>query len=74
METETLNLLQEISKRLEKIENHLEKIEDRLEKIEASTSNMDEHIGFVETVYQQVQVPFHSLIEFTRGSFPMISN
>ena len=52
-------------KKIEKIENRLDKIEIVLEdinahisKLNSSCQNMDDHIDFVESVYNRFKAPF----------------
>ena len=42
----------------------LDELDERLKKVEQSANNMDSHIGFVKDIYQQIQVPFQSMIEW----------
>lgn len=50
--------LDAVEERLARIERALERIAAQLEKVDASCTNMDEHIGFVEAVYEKVKRPF----------------
>ena len=63
------DILSEINSRLKNIEEKLEKMELLLqglslktEDIEKSTGNMDEHINFVNEVYDGVKAPFHFMM------------
>ena len=47
-------LLNEIINRLDKIEERLKNIEEKQDKITDSTNNMDNHIQFVENVYDNM--------------------
>lgn len=48
---------------LERVSAQLAQLEQRIARLESSADNMDEHIGFVNGVYQRVQLPFHKLME-----------
>ena len=48
--------------KLEKIEQKISKIEETINKIEPNTARMENHINFVETVYDNVKSPFHLLM------------
>lgn len=56
----------------------LSQIDDRLKSIEGSASNMDDHISFINTVYNQFQRPFLGLINLVHTSTaniqPLIGN
>jgi hypothetical protein len=45
-------------------------IQSRLDKIEGSTTNMDEHISFVEGVYMRVKSPFSRLLSLIGRALP----
>lgn len=59
--------MSEIKDILLRIESRLSSIEDRLTLIEKATCKMDSHINFVDSVYEKVQSPFHSLMDMTSG-------
>ena len=50
-----------ILEKLTFIENRIGRIEDRLENITKSTKNMDNHISFVEKIYDSIKLPFLNL-------------
>ena len=52
---------------LHSIESKLEKIEDRLSILEKSSLNMDEHINFVEAIYDIVKRPFKNILNIYRS-------
>jgi len=54
--------LSEVNDRLERIEGLLDTLTKGVEGVQSSAQNMDEHINFVNGVYQQVHRPFHALI------------
>lgn len=55
MEKEILNKLEEINQRLDKLENEIKYIKE-------SSTNMNEHISFIETVYDTIKYPFYFII------------
>ena len=68
---EIKELLVMINNKLSQLERRIENIERRTEKIESSAKNMDEHINFVDNVYDTVKSPFHrvmDLVSFRFGS------
>lgn len=44
--------------RLQNIEKLLSEIDEKLDNLNKSCSNMDEHISFVESVYDTIKRPF----------------
>ena len=60
--TDVIDLLQKISKRLDLIENRLITLEASNRNIEASGSKLDNHIDFIESIYDQVKRPLYYLI------------
>jgi len=61
-EIEIMNILNEISNKLTYITERLEYIENDIKDIKKSSNNMDEHISFVENVYDTVKIPFYYII------------
>jgi hypothetical protein len=61
-EIKIMNILNEISEKLTYITEHLEYIENDLKDIKKSSNNMDDHISFVENVYDTVKYPFYYII------------
>lgn len=57
-----MNMLTEISNKLNYITEHLNYIENDIKDIKHSSNNMNEHISFVETVYDTVKIPFYYII------------
>jgi hypothetical protein len=57
-----MNILNEISEKLTYINERLEYIENDMKEIKKSSSNMDEHISFIENVYETVKTPFYYII------------
>jgi hypothetical protein len=62
MESENTKLLYKILDKLDNIEERLEKIEKEVNYIKDSSDNMNEHISFVETVYDTVKSPFYFIM------------
>lgn len=69
------DLHSDILQKLESIDNLLEKMGEKLEKIERSitelkgdTTKMNEHIEFVETVYDVVKKPFRKVLSIYYGN------
>jgi len=61
--------MESVERRLARIEDALTRVERTLarmnhdvENMQLTTQRMDNHISFVETVYRQVQRPFHALM------------
>jgi len=48
--------------RLQNIEKLLSEIDEKLDKLNKSCSNMDEHINFVESVYDTMKKPFSYIL------------
>jgi prefoldin subunit 5 len=79
MDEQLLNKLAEISDqlailnaRIDHLQTLVEKLQADTEKIGVSTKNMDEHIGFVEQVYEKVQAPFHYMIDCAQSSMRLL--
>ena len=53
---------------LKKIEERLDKIEYVLEMNQKSAKKMDEHIEFVDTVYDTVRKPFSNILSYYNGT------
>jgi len=68
---EIKELLVMINDKVLQLEKRIEKIEDNTETIKKSASNMDNHISFIDGVYDSVKSPFHramNLVSFRFGS------
>ena len=69
MDSQHLNNLE---KKIDRIYIILEKIEARIQQIEStlniSTAKMDNHIDFVENVYDVVRNPFSKLLSYYYGN------
>ena len=57
--------LASVEARLVRIEALLSSVHARLEHVSASCSNMDDHIGFVESVYELVRRPLSRLLFYS---------
>lgn len=53
------DVLERILEKLESIEKRLGNIEKQLSYVQESSENMNEHISFVEDVYDTVKTPFY---------------
>lgn len=58
-----------IERRLQRIEDQLEKIQKILQKLQTSCSGMDEHINFVEGVYDVLKSPLNLTLSAFRPLF-----
>ena len=61
-ETEMLDLLQDIKAHVMRIDTRVGAIEHRLDVIEGSTTKMDNHISFVERLYDVVKWPMNKIL------------
>jgi hypothetical protein len=52
-----INKLDNINNEIERMNNRLEIIENKLNIINSSTANMDNHIQFVENIYDKIKQP-----------------
>ena len=52
---------------LTRIESRLENIEHSLENIKRSNMKLDEHVDFVDTVFETCKKPFNSLLTMYSG-------
>lgn len=55
---ETTNILKEILSEIHNLKSEINTIHQELAEISKSTSNMDNHISFVESVWSIVKTPF----------------
>jgi archaellum component FlaC len=62
MESESTLILYKILNKLDDIDRRLGVIESDIEQIKKSNSNMDEHISFVEGVYDTIKNPFYYIM------------
>lgn len=62
MEDERTQILYKILDKLDDIDQRLGVIESDIEQIKKSNSNMDEHISFVENVYDTIKNPFYYIM------------
>ena len=69
---EIMNLLKDINTKLTTMEYNMLNMESRLDHIENECNNMGEHIGFVNTVYNQVQRPMNALLNIITNSLEYI--
>lgn len=58
MKDSLLDKMEKIENRLDKIESLLEHINSHVSKLDSSCQNMDDHIDFVESVYERFKRPF----------------
>lgn len=63
MDQQLLTTLQNIQYNQEEILKKLNVIENRLMILENSSTKMDNHIDFVENVYDKVKTPFHYVMD-----------
>jgi prefoldin subunit 5 len=61
--------LDKILQKLEILENKYKTLEQKIDHIQYSTQNMDEHIDFVESVYNVVKNPVSSLLKLYYRSY-----
>jgi archaellum component FlaC len=59
--------------KLEKIDKCIQGLLSKTEDIEKSTGNMDEHINFVNGIYDTVKTPFHSMMNMV-SSYDVIED
>lgn len=74
---EIINKLDNILVELDKMNKRLETIETKLNIINDSTSNMDNHIHFVENVYDNIKQPLNyavNKISYYMGSNSLENN
>lgn len=76
-----VNKLDIIIEKLQNIETHIQNINKRITNIESilniinqSSQNMDDHIEFVENIYDVVKNPFSSFLEYYYGKNKNIEN
>lgn len=78
MDNDKLNIiiqkLQDIETNIQKINEKISNIETTLNIINTSSQNMDEHIEFVENVYEVVKNPFSSFLEYYYGKNKQITD
>lgn len=70
---ELKELLLEQSSQLREVTKQLAVMRDRMTTIERSTTNMDNHISFVERVYEHVKWPFHRLMTLVGRTAPPLT-
>lgn len=66
--------LQDIETNIKQIKEKISNIETTLNIINTSSQNMDEHIEFVENVYEVVKNPFSSVLEYYYGENKQITD
>lgn len=59
----TNELCESLTKTSLTINKRLDKIEKRLVTLEASGLKMDNHINFIESVYEKIKLPFHYVMD-----------
>jgi hypothetical protein len=60
-------LIKEILSELKNIKSEISTIKIQIDSIKRSTSNMDNHISFVESVWTVVKNPFSHALQFYYG-------
>jgi hypothetical protein len=55
--------VEDINTRLDRIEKMLITIEELLNPIIESSNNMNNHIDFIETIYDRIKSPFHFIMD-----------
>lgn len=66
--------LKDIETNIQQINEKISKIESTLNIINTSSQNMDDHIEFVENVYEVVKNPFSSFLEYYYGKNKQITD
>ena len=56
----------DIEQRISKLETSTDLILSKLDEIKKDTNRMDSHISFVENVYNNIKLPFNSLMNFSQ--------
>jgi archaellum component FlaC len=51
---------------LQDINERLKKIEEKVDNLKSSTRKMDEHIDFIDNIYDRVKKPFSQLLGFSK--------
>jgi acyl transferase domain-containing protein len=71
-DTAVVLALGELRALLEGVAARLDAIERRLEAQGRETRRMDEHVTFVESVYDRVKSPFHFVMDAIRPRAPVL--
>jgi archaellum component FlaC len=62
MEEENAKVLNEIFNKLQDMDKRLEKLEKNISYIKNSSDNMNDHISFIEHVYDSIKSPFYYIM------------
>lgn len=57
-----------VNDKLDRLHIEMETLNEKLNSVNSSCKNMDEHIGFVENVYDVVKSPFQKVLTYYYGS------
>lgn len=63
-----MDINNEILKTLKNIEKRLDQIETILECNNKSCKKMDEHINFIDNIYDNVRKPFSNILSYYQGN------
>ena len=64
------DIIMDDGQKLDLILLRLDQIDRRLTHVEESVKKMDDHVDFVDGIYESVKYPFHSLMEIVSFSNP----
>jgi len=53
--------------KIQELEYKLSIIEQKIDQITGSCSKMDNHINFIDGVYNTVKIPFHKVMKYVDG-------
>lgn len=68
VQTTNTELIKEILSELKNLKSEISTIKIQIDSITKSTSNMDNHISFVESVWTVVKNPFSHALQFYYGN------
>lgn len=65
MDQDTLDKINEIHNNIQEIKKDIQEIKKDIKEIKKSTTNMDEHIGFINRAYDK----YNGVLSFINGKF-----
>lgn len=71
---ETTSQLNNIQKELTDIKSQLDNIQTQLKNVSTDTNKMNDHISFVENVYEVVKSPFEKALNYYYGNSVELQN
>ena len=73
MSSTEIEIQVEILKKLNQIESDINEMKREMKEIKTGVQKMDNHIDFIERIYNQIKLPFHYICDLTSRQVPTLT-